>query len=45
MNTHNRSSRRIQQTQESISQEFADVTRAIQQEEKRRKKREGDVKI
>ena len=40
MNTHNRSSRRIQQTQESISQEFADVTRAIQREEKRRKKRE-----
>ena len=40
MNTNNRSSRRIQQTQESISQEFADVTRAIQQEEKRRKKRE-----
>ncbi|MBM0654466.1 DUF4112 domain-containing protein [Capnocytophaga genosp. AHN8471] len=40
MNTHNRSSRRIQQTQESISQEFADVTRALQREEKRRKKRE-----
>ena len=40
MNTNNRSSRRIQQTQESISQEFADVTRAIQREEKRRKKRE-----
>ena len=40
MNTHNRSSRRIQQTQESISQEFVDVTRAIQREEKRRKKRE-----
>lgn len=40
MNTHNQSSRRIQQTQESISQEFADVTRAIQREEKRRKKRE-----
>ena len=39
MNTHNRSSRRIQQTQESISQEFADVTRAIQREEKRRWKR------
>ena len=42
MNTNNRSSRRIQQTQESISQEFADVTRAIQREEKRRKKREKD---
>ena len=39
MNTHNQSSRRIQQTQESISQEFADVTRAIQREEKRRWKR------
>ena len=33
MNTHNQSSRRIQQTQESISQEFADVTRAIQRDQ------------
>ena len=40
MNTHNRSSRRTEQTQESISQEFADVTKALQREEKRRKKRE-----
>ncbi|WP_288898357.1 DUF4112 domain-containing protein [uncultured Capnocytophaga sp.] len=40
MDTHNRSLRRSQQTQESISQEFADVTKALQQEEKRKKERE-----
>ena len=40
MDTHNRSLRRSQQTQESISQEFADVTKALQREEKRKKERE-----
>ena len=45
MNTNNRSSRRIQQTQESISQEFADVTRAIQREEKRRKKEKNGKRV
>lgn len=40
MNTNNRSSRRMQHTQEAISQELADVNKALLKEEQRKIKRE-----
>lgn len=40
MEINNQSSRRRQQTQKSISAELTDITKSLQQEEERKKKRE-----